>query len=344
MSKKINAKQQINGIKLLLCLSIGLFCSLVSAQMPNPQILFNQLGINQEDINRLNQEDVVLFNVESSGETELTAGIIIYVLASPAQISALIKQDGLTSLDTQAISGELIPLKANLEIFENFSLRSAGIDEADFLTAIPSDQYNFSTEEFKLIKSQSSKQSVKAVDIYKQILWQRLQSYRKYGLKGIALYDRGLNTLVSPSVDLQTAAQEHDLVTDYFPELFNAWYYYPNTVLPAGVEESYTWSNRLVQNRPTAILTHRFIVSDAQGELILARQFYAGHSFNTNQLTMICLPYKKGTVIFYTNRNFTDQVSGFGSTLKHFIGDNFARNQVVELLKALQQHFKSKGG
>jgi len=340
MYKKINTAQYISGFKLCLCLSINLISPLASAQMPSPQELFDRLGIVQQDVSRLNQGEVVLFNVDSSQETELTTGVIIYVLALPTQVSALIKKDGLASLDPRSISGEKIPLKSNIAAFKNFNFTVGGDDEAEFIMGIPSDQYNLSTEELKLINSQTSKQSDKAADIYRQILWQRWQSYRKYGLKGIAPYDRGNNTVVTPSADLQAAALEHDLATNYFPELFNAWSHYPHTALPVGVEESYTWINRLVQDRPTAILTHSFIVSDVQGELVLSRQFYAGHSFNANQLTLICLPYKKGSLIFYTNRNFTDQVSGFGSALKHIIGDKLARTHVIELLKALQKHFK----
>ena len=341
MFKQINAALHRSRFNVLLCLSMSMVCPVVLAQMPSPQALLDRLDINQQDIIRINQGEIVLFDVDSRSETELTAGIIIYILGSPAQISALIKKDGLASLDPQTISGELIPLRASLSVFENFNFTKESTEETDFLSATASDQFNLSTEELKLINSQTTKLPDKAADIYRQILWQRWQSYRRYGLKGIAPYDRGHSTLITPGAALQAAALDHDLATDYFPELFNAWYHYPYAVIPAGVEESYAWINRLVQDRPTAILTHRFIVSEAQGELILARQFYAGHSFNANQLALICLPYKKGALIFYTNRNFTDQVSGMGSTVKHFIGEKLARTHVIDVLTALQNHFKS---
>jgi len=340
MFKQIRTAQYLIGFKLLFLLLMIVTCPLALAQMPSPQELLEQLGISQNDKSRLHRGESVLFNVDSSGETELTAGVIIYIAAKPQQISALIKKDGLASLDTQSISGELIPLKATVTVFNNFNFSTGSHEESEFIRAIPNDQFNLSTEEFSLIKSKIANQADIAVDIYKHILWQRWQSYRLYGLKAIAPYDRGNNTLVSPSVDLQTAALEHDLASNYFPEIFNAWYQFPNIALPKGVEDSYTWINRLVENRPTAILTHRFIVSQTQGELILARQFYAGHSFNANQLTIMCLPYEQGALIFYTNRNFTDQVLGIGSNVKHFIGVQLARTEVIELLTALQKHFQ----
>ncbi len=324
----------------ILCLLINLMPSITLAEIPSPQALLNQLRISQKDINYLNQGEVVLFDVDNSGETELTAGVIIYVLTTPAQISLLIKKDGLASLDPLTISWGLIPTQANSSILNNFSIASGNSEAKEFLNVTPGNQFNLSTQEFNLIRSNASKQTDKASEIYRQILWQRWQSYRKSGLKGIAPYDRGNKTIINPSADLKIASQANDLGSDYFPDIFNAWRNYPNITLPVGVEESYTWSYRFVQDRPAAILTHRFIYGNSNGELIIARQFYAGHSFNANQLTIMCLPYKNGALIFYTNRNFTDQVSGFGSSLKHLIGDNIAQKQVVDLLITLQKQFK----
>ncbi len=324
----------------LLCLLINLMPSIALAEIPSPQALLSQLRISQKDITRLNLGEVVLFDVDSSSETELTAGVIVHVLAPPAQISLLIKKDGLASLDPLTISWGLIPTQANSNILNNFAIAPGNDEAKEFLNVTPGDQFNLSTQELNLIRANTSKKSDKASEIYRQILWQRWQSYRKNGLNGIAPYDRGNNNFIDPNTDLKIASQVHDLASDYFPDIFNAWRNYPNISLPLGVEESYTWSYRFVQDRPAAILTHRFIYGNSNGEFIIARQFYAGHSFNANQLTITCLPYNHGALIFYTNRNFTDQVSGFGSSLKHLIGDKLAQKQVIDLLITLQKQFK----
>jgi hypothetical protein len=72
------------------------------------------------------------------------------------------------------------------------------------------------------------------------------------------------------------------------------------------------------------------MLSTGAGEVILARQFYAGHSYNSNQLTIACLPYRDGSLVFYANRTFTDQVAGFGSSLKHSIGREQAQNEMTK--------------
>jgi hypothetical protein len=168
---------------------------------------------------------------------------------------------------------------------------------------------------------------------------QRWRAYRKNGLKGIATYDRGDGTEANPGGELRKATLDSKVLTRYFPELYKALLNYPSR-LPVGAEEKFFWLNREVQGRPTAILVHRVMLSAGTGGVIISRQFYAGHSYNSNQLTIACLPYCDGSLVFYTNRTFTDQVAGSGSSLKHSIGDEQERGEMVKLLKSLRKALK----
>lgn len=325
--------------KLLVSLFISLLCPVALAQMPSAQILFEKLALKAADIEVLHQGDIVSFSVNSLSDMELTAGVVIYLPAPPIQVSALFKKDALASLDPQLITGGIISLPANPWVFKKFTLKAGSEEEAGFLAATPGKQFNLSTAEFDLIHAAASDPAQTASTLYQQILWKRWLSYSQKGLKGVAPYDRGNNAFINPALDLQAAATEQDVLSAYFPELWTAWLHYPEMALPKGVAEYYNWGNRLVQDRPTAILTHRWMISEAQGEVILIRQFYSGHSFNANQLFIICVPYENGSLVFYTNHTFTDQVSGFGSAIKHFIGDNLAQKQITTLLKNMQGHF-----
>jgi hypothetical protein len=71
--------------------------------------------------------------------------------------------------------------------------------------------------------------------------------------------------------------------------------------LPVGAKEKFFWLIREVQSRPSAIFAHRVKLEMSASELILSRQFYAGHSYNANQLTIVCLPYRDGSLVFYMN-------------------------------------------
>ena len=170
-------------------------------------------------------------------------------------------------------------------------------------------------------------------------LRQRWQAYRQNGLKGIATYDRGNGTEANPGGELRTATLDSKVLARYFPTLYKAWLNYPAT-FPAGADERFFWLNRQVESRPTAILGHRVMLTEGTGEVILSRQFYVGHSYNSNQLSIACLPYRDGSLLFYTNRNFTDQDAGFGSSLKHSIGRDQMRSEIVSRLKNLRKALK----
>ena len=129
------------------------------------------------------------------------------------------------------------------------------------------------------------------------------------------------------------------MLANYFPELYKAMLNYP-AALPADAVETFYWLNRVVQGRPTAILGHRVMLSTGAVEVILTRQFYAGHSYNSNQLMIVCLPYLDGSLVFYANKTFTDQVAGFGGSMKRYnryIGDKQERSEMVKLLKNLRK-------
>jgi cold shock CspA family protein len=323
---------------ILIMLMTGNF-SVSAATAPDSEEFVQQLGIQKQDLPNLNKGEIVYFNVAEGDEKELAAGAVIYMPIAPAKIIAYIKSKGLLSIDTEIKSEGAIPLQASLDTFKGFSFKSGSGEASDFLTAKPGSQFNLSAEEFQSLKSTSSSQPDTASKAYQKILLQRWQAYRKNGLKGIATYDRGNSKAANPGGELLTATQNNKVLARYFPELYKAWLNYP-AAFPASAEEKFLWRNRQVENRPTAILTHRVMMSTGTGEVILARQFYVGHSYNSNQLTIACLPYRDGSLVFYANRTFTDQVAGFGSSLKHSIGQKQAQSEMTKQLKNLRKSVK----
>jgi len=331
-------KKQKVGYKMLIALALSVTFPVFAANLPDSEGLIQQLGIQQQDVVKLNQGDVVFFNVAEGDEKELAAGAAMYFPAAPSKMVGLLKNKGLTSIDTEVTAEGAIPLQATLDAFKGFGFK-AGDEAANFLAAKPGSQFNLSTEEFQVLQATSSAQPDAASQVYRKILLQRWQAYRKNGLKGIATYDRGNGTEANPGGELRIAPHNSKILARYFPELYKAWLNYP-AALPAGTEETFFWRNRKVESRPTAILVHRVILSTDAGELILSRQFYAGHSYNSNQLTIACLPYLDGSLVIYTNRTFTDQVAGFGSSLKHSIGGEQARGEMTKMLKNARKALK----
>ena len=324
------------GYAIIFILVLSGNLSVFAANMPDSQELLQQLGIQQQDLASLNQGEIVFFNVAESDEKELAAGAAIYLPTAPSKIIGFIKNKGLASIDTAVTARGAIPIRATLNSFKGFGFSAGQEEAASFLAATAGSEFNLSSQELQTIKTAGSAHTDAASQTYRKILLQRWQAYRKKGLKGIATYDRGDGVEANPGEEQRKATQDSKVITQYFPELYKALLNYPSP-LPAGAEEKFFWLNREVQSRPTAILVHRVMLSMGAGEVILSRQFYAGHSYNSNQLTIVCLPYRDGSLVFYMNRTFTDQVAGNGSNLKHSIGNEQERDEIVKLLKNLNK-------
>ncbi|MEC4748109.1 hypothetical protein [Methylomicrobium sp. Wu6] len=326
--------------RLVLILGLAGVIQVHAANLPDAQELMQLLGIQQKEFASLDQGKVVSFDVAEGDEKELAAGVVIYLPASPAKIIQFINKKGMAAIDTDVIAQGSIPAQATEDAFKGFVIK-AGSDEAkDFLQSKPGSQFNLSTEEFQSLRNAGSSSPDAASQVYRKVLFERWQSYRKNGLKGIATYDRGNGTEANPGGELRDATQANKVLARYFPELNKAWLNYP-AALPTGAEERFFWLNRKVEGRPTAILGHRIILSAGEvGEVIIVRQFYVGHSYNSTQLSVACLPYRNGSLLFYANRSFTDQVAGMGSSLKHSIGREQMKGEIIKQLTNLRKVFK----
>jgi hypothetical protein len=54
------------------------------------------------------------------------------------------------------------------------------------------------------------------------------------------------------------------------------------------------------------------------------------------------LPFKDGSLVFYSIRSSTDQVAGMGSSLKHSIGREQMKKEMIKRLQRLNIDMKLK--
>lgn len=336
--------QNRNAIKIfcrpiVFIFGLAAFIPVNAANVPDSQELIQVLGIGQQELASLDRGETVSFDVAEGNEKELAAGVVIYLPTAPSKVIQFINNKGLASIDTDVTAQGAIPPQATLDAFKGFGFKAGDNEAEDFSQAAPERRFNLSTQEFQSLRDTGSAQPDGASQSYRKILLERWQAYRKSGLKGIATYDRGNGSEANPGGELRSATLDGKILARYFPELYQAWLNYP-AALPAGADERFFWLNRKVEGRPTAILGHRIMLTAGAGEVILARQFYVGHSYNSNQLSIACLPYRDGSLVFYANRNFTDQVAGFGSSLKHSIGREQLQGEIIKRLTNLRKALK----
>ena len=84
------------------------------------------------------------------------------------------------------------------------------------------------------------------------------------------------------------------------------------------------------------VLAHRMFVDLPHGTLLAERQFYVGHSYNSLQVLVGAIPVQGGSVLFYRNRTFTDQVAGFGGAAKRGIGKTMMRDAISTKLEKIR--------
>lgn len=282
------------------------------------------------------------FSLPENHAKELAVVSVIHLPANPKKVVEFIELRGMASLETEVTLQIEIKKDADLNTFSAFSLGNNNKELIGLLNAKPGSQFNLSTVEYQKLNDMthgSQQPTSDALKIYSEILEQRWRNYLAGGLKGIATYDRGAGKTADPASELLTASLNHSVLTLFFPELHQIWLNYPVT-MPVDVSETYFLVNRLVENRPTADLVHRVISTIHEGTIILSRQFYVGHSYNSNQITIICVPYLNGTMLFYLNQTFTDQITGFGSSIKRPIGREQKRRRMETHLKTLSNALK----
>ena len=323
---------------LILSLFVGQH-PLIAAETPNAETLMAKLKLDHQAAEQLIQGQLVSFDLSEHGETELSAGVAAYLPASPDKIITLIRDGKLASIETDIVAIESMPDNVTTEAFKKFVFTEKQVEEAErFLAAKAGDYFNLSASELVMIRAvnaDSKKPTDLATEIYRRIMLKRWEAYRKSGLKGIANYERD-GDAAGPATELREMTESNKLLALYFPVLFGVWLNYPAN-MPDNAEEQFLWMNLIVEKRPTPVLVHRVILTTQQGSVILSRQYYVGHSYNTSQLTIGCLPFQDGAFLFYGSRTSTDQVAGLASSLKHSIGREQLRGEMIERIKKLKQ-------
>ncbi|MFM8332835.1 MAG: hypothetical protein ACKN9T_14215 [Candidatus Methylumidiphilus sp.] len=314
---------------------------LAHANPPKPEDVFALLGLDGPQIEALAQGKIVAYPLAESSADELANGIALYVPGPVADAIAYLRQGDPKAIDAEVSIYGVLPAAGGADAFARLSLPP---EEAEALPDVAAgDDFNFSAEEiasFKPLK-RLPKAAAAAEQHYRQILSQRLAAYRKAGLNGIARYAR-VDTLDSdPALELRQAANEKGIIAHFFPALRVAWLNYP-APLPPGMDETYLWVHKTVEGQPSAILRHTVMSDWHSGLLMLTREFYVEHSYNSSQWTTLCLPYLKGVVIFQQVRSYTDQVTGTGSDVKRLIGRELLERRMATAWERVRQAILAK--
>lgn len=183
---------------------------------------------------------------------------------------------------------------------------------------------------------QGAADSRKAVEtLLRQRLLARYQAYRAKGLSGISPYARESGEQLNVGEELLLATQADKVVAKHAPLFHNILLKYP-AVDASGFEEWFYWLNVEVFGRPIWVLSHRMLFKEGETYLAAERHFYAGREYNGLQSVAGLLPTKDGTILIYLNRVSTEQVAGFGSSVKHPVARGLMGPYIEDLFEGIR--------
>ena len=299
------------------------------------------LGIDKGQITELAQGQSVPYALSEDRDDELAMVVVRYLPVPLAKVAEILRQGNPDLLDVDVTADGLLTEQGGAD---SLALAAFSKEEAQaLLDAEPGDEFNLSVHEIdslKTLKKMLKRTPHRAIEgevrqHYRDILFKRFkEAYRRGGINAIAPYAREEGVDSKPSLELRQAANASAILARYFPVLHKAWLDYPK-VLPPPAVETFPWVEKNVEGRTAAILRHRINIDWNGGVLVLTREFYASHSYNSSQWLTACLPYRDGTVVFQEVRSFTDQVAGVASDVKHLVGRELLKDKMLKSFERL---------
>ncbi len=138
---------------------------------------------------------------------------------------------------------------------------------------------------------------------------------------------------------LLASGEAASLLNNYTPQLWQLLRSYPRGK-PAELEERFYLLRYNLDGRPNYTLRHRMALPFSGGVALVDRDFYVGHGYNTSQAISGLIPVPEGTLVFYRNRVSTDQVGGFGSSVKRTFGRSVMAKQLTEIFARSRASFE----
>jgi hypothetical protein len=299
--------------------------------------------LSPEQRRRLLAGETIGYQVPETGETELGAGVAMYLPVPLARAAEMLTSHDVVVREPSITAYGPIPVGATGAALGALALGAGEIAEAqDLLDAGPGARFNLASAEIDMLRGGRGAGCCRdrgavleaATARWRTLLLQRAQAFQARGLDGMAPYARR-GGVSDPAAVLRVAAGDARIVGHLMPRLADALLRFPAEQSSTAISQFY-WVKRQVQGRPDPILIHHLVDVTPQLALYVERHFYVGHSYNASQILCGALPYEDGVLVFSSNRVSTDQVAGFGGEMKRMIGRRQLRGEIVRRLDRIR--------
>ena len=299
------------------------------AQPPADQVL-TDVGLSADDKRRVLNGEFVTADLGAVSERDLAFSIAFLVKTSPDDLARKIVAGDLIAADEQVKESGVISPNGTLADFAKLDISNQAAQT--LIGAKAGEALNLSASEisgFSILRGGTTHSVQQQLH---RMLLARYQAYRASGLGGIAPYDRGGST-TDLAADLRKAGQSTRHLANYAPALHAVLLDYPTATVP-GMRENFYWLKYNIQGKETYVLAHVLAASEGAARVVVQRQYYASTGYNGEQALAGFLPVQEGTVVVYGAHAFTDQVAGFGGSMKRSIGHRVMADQMKKLFEA----------
>jgi hypothetical protein len=303
---------------------------------PTASQLLADLGLSDGDRQKVLNGEFVTPDVTTLSDRDLAVNLVFLVKMAPEMLSKEVMGGDALRGDSQArthgrfsTTGSLADL-VGLRISDDVAQR--------FTNAQPGEALNLSNSEITAFTALKGGTTQAAQGQLQKMLLTRYQAYRASGLAGFAPYDRGSGRTSDSVGDLRKTSQTHPLLEKYMPGFQKALLDYPKATVPS-MQEDFRWVYYDIQGKPTYVLVHMISGPEGPGRAVAQRQYYVSTGYNVQQAVAAFMPIQGGTLVAYSGHAFTDQVTGFGGSLKRSIG----RHMMTEKLEALFNADRNRG-
>ena len=221
---------------------------------------------------------------------------------------------------------------AELAAFSTMSIPDVG--RLQELLKAPAGNLNLDTSEAEKLKSLSSTAGdleSRVRSTLAEIFAARLNAYVRQGLPGVQPYVRANGDVVDPAVELRAAIRGLAFLADEFPGFVDALGA-PATAASSRLTRQYYWMERRVEADNVLALSAELRRRDAQVAIGADVHFYASREYNSMLTVIGVIPYEEQWMVFVINQTFTDQVLGFGSSVRRSMGRNLVATELGKQL------------
>ena len=321
---------------IVLCL-LGL-TSIAQAQPSADQVL-TDAGLSAGDKQAVGSGQFVDVSIGGVSERDLSFATAFLVKSPPDALGREMESGDFVTADTQVkVFGELSGA-GSLADLARLTLTD---DEARTLVnAKPGDALNLSASEMAAFRALGSAAAPAVQEQLRRMLLARYQAYRASGLAGIAPYDRGSGRTGDLAADLRRASQATQDIHVHLPAFQKVLLGYPQAALP-GMQERFFWLKSVIHDETTYVLVHFLVAADGAARVFARREYYVSTGYNAEQTLAGFLPVQGGTIVISTVHAFTEQVTGFGGSIKRGIGSKVMAGQMKKIYEAERE--KSEKG